>query len=44
MLMLLASPIIALAGNEASGTITMEFDLSTHSADQETKLWVPYPL
>ena len=26
-----------------SGTITMEFDLSTHSHDKATQLWIPYP-
>ena len=39
---LLLLPIGVLAGNEASGTITMEFDLSDHGAE-ETQLWVPYP-
>ena len=28
---------------EASGRITMQFDLSHHPADQEVRLWVPYP-
>ena len=37
-------PIWALAGNESSGTITMEFDLSEHDANKEAQLWIPYPL
>ncbi len=28
---------------EASGRITMHFDLSHHPADKEVRLWVPYP-
>lgn len=27
----------------ASGTIIMEFDLSSHAYDKETQLWIPYP-
>lgn len=27
----------------ASGTITMEFDLSAHDHDKDTQLWIPYP-
>lgn len=27
----------------ASGTITMQFDLSAHDHEKETRLWVPYP-
>jgi len=26
------------------GTITMEFDLSSHPANKEVKLWIPYPI
>ncbi len=37
-------PLWAQAGNESSGTITMEFDLSEHDANQEAQLWIPYPL
>ncbi len=37
-------PLIASASTEASGTITMEFDLSDHAKDHEAKLWIPYPL
>ena len=37
-------PLWALAGNESSGTITMEFDLSDHDVDKEAKLWIPYPM
>ncbi len=36
-------PTGVLAGNEASGTITMDFDLSGHGANEEAQLWVPYP-
>ncbi len=27
----------------ASGTIIMEFDLSSHNSDKEARLWIPYP-
>lgn len=37
-------PFIAAAEKEASGTITMEFDLSDHGASKEAQLWIPYPL
>ncbi|MBW2658661.1 MAG: transglutaminase domain-containing protein [Deltaproteobacteria bacterium] len=37
-------PSIVLADSEASGTITMEFDLSDHGADKEAQLWIPYPI
>lgn len=43
-LLFAALPLPALAASEASGTITMEFDLSSQPADQEAKLWIPYPL
>ena len=43
-LLALALPCSTPAATEASGTITMEFDLSEHPADQEAKLWIPYPL
>ena len=33
-----------MAASESSGTISMEFDLSAHPADQEAKLWIPYPV
>lgn len=42
--LLMVSPLSLSAASESSGTITMEFDLSGHTADQETKLWIPYPL
>lgn len=29
--------------NTASGTIIMAFDLSAHSHDKDTQLWIPYP-
>jgi Transglutaminase-like superfamily len=31
-------------GNSVSGTIVMEFDLSAHAYNQETQLWIPYPI
>ena len=42
--LLMAMPFSASAASESSGTITMEFDLSAHPANQEAKLWIPYPL
>jgi transglutaminase-like putative cysteine protease len=27
----------------SSGTVTMDFDLSSHSHDKATQLWIPYP-
>lgn len=41
---LLLIPMLVLAGNVSSGTITMEFDLSGHDTDKEIKLWIPYPM
>jgi len=32
------------AAGRASGTILMEFDLSTHDPGREARLWIPYPL
>jgi transglutaminase-like putative cysteine protease len=37
-------PLPSFAVNSSSGTITMEFDLSTHELTEETQLWIPYPL
>jgi len=37
-------PFWAWAGNESSGTISMEFDLSGHNPNEEAQLWIPYPL
>jgi len=42
--LLILLPFSSQAASESSGTITMEFDLSNHPADQEVKLWLPYPL
>lgn len=42
--LLLAVPLSVSAASEVSGTITMEFDLSGQPADQEAKLWIPYPI
>lgn len=39
----LLAPLFTWAGNESSGTITMDFDLSGHDTDQEAQLWLPYP-
>ncbi|MEA3467905.1 MAG: transglutaminase domain-containing protein [Thermodesulfobacteriota bacterium] len=36
-------PLGALAANESSGTIIMEFDLSDHDVNEEAQLWIPYP-
>ncbi len=44
VVLLMAVPFSVSASSESSGTITMEFDLSGHPADQEAKLWIPYPL
>ncbi len=40
----LLMPMGVWAGNESSGTITMEFDLSGHDINEEAQLWIPYPL
>lgn len=40
----LVAPTSMFAASESSGTITMKFDLSSHSIDKEAKLWIPYPL
>ncbi len=40
----LLMPVWVWAGNEGSGTITMEFDLSGHKTNEEAQLWIPYPL
>jgi transglutaminase-like putative cysteine protease len=42
--LLIAVPLSLFGASESSGTISMEFDLSGHPNDQETKLWIPYPL
>jgi len=42
--LLIAVPLSLFAAAESSGTITMEFDLSGHPADQVARLWIPYPL
>ena len=43
-ILFMVMPCSLMAATESSGTITMEFDLSGHPADQEIKLWIPYPL
>ena len=43
-LLSLLLPALGLAQNTASGTITMNFDLSDHDTKQEAQLWIPYPL
>lgn len=37
-LLYLTAPFTATAANEASGTVTMEFDLSGQATDKEAKL------
>ncbi len=44
ILLCFSMPLSGAAATEASGTITMEFDLSGHPTDQKAKLWIPYPL
>lgn len=44
VLLIAALPFSAQAASEASGTVTMEFDLSDHPSDKEARLWIPYPL
>ena len=44
VLMALSLPVSARAQSQTAGTITMEFDLSAQPADQEAKLWIPYPV
>jgi transglutaminase-like putative cysteine protease len=36
-------PVAVKAGSQ-SGTVIMEFDLTSHQAGKEVKLWVPYPV
>ncbi len=36
--------VSALASQQSSGAITMEFDLSAHDPAEEAQLWIPYPL
>ncbi|WP_163339414.1 transglutaminase-like domain-containing protein [Desulfopila sp. IMCC35008] len=43
-LLCLLWPLAGMAAKQASGTISMEFDLSEQPAGQEAKLWIPYPL
>jgi len=33
-----------VTAGSASGIITMDFDLSQHSADKDVRLWIPYPV
>ncbi|PHR26205.1 MAG: transglutaminase [Desulfotalea sp.] len=40
----LSWPAMGHAASQASGTITMDFDLSAQDARDGTKLWIPYPL
>ncbi len=44
LMVFLNLPFAAMAAKEASGTITMEYDLSGHATEKEAKLWIPYPL
>ncbi len=43
-LLFLIWPLSSMAAQQASGTISMEFDLSDQPAGKEIKLWIPYPL
>ncbi|MFV0438569.1 MAG: transglutaminase-like domain-containing protein [Desulfopila sp.] len=43
-LLLLAVPCTTSAADQAASTITMAFDLSDQPADQDVRLWTPYPL
>ncbi len=44
LLYLLFLPLGALAQQNVSGTVTMEFDLSAHAKNEVARLWIPYPL
>lgn len=35
---------LAWGGNTQGGTITMQFDLSSHGANETAQLWIPYPV
>jgi len=39
-----SSKAIPLNATTASGTITMELDLSAHDINQNARLWIPYPV
>ncbi|HBG21607.1 MAG TPA: transglutaminase [Desulfobulbaceae bacterium] len=43
-LVALILPCAGLAQSQTAGTIVMEFDLSAHPADEDAKLWLPYPV
>lgn len=43
-MILLVLPQSSMAAGQASGTITMEFDLSQQSVKEKAELWIPYPL
>ncbi len=36
-------PVVVSAGS-SSGTVTMEFDLSSHGSGKAAELWIPYPV
>lgn len=44
LILCLLIPVQSFAAKQASGTITMEFDLSDQDASGGTELWIPYPL
>ncbi len=44
LMTVLSLPISAWSSREASGTVLMEFDLSGHDNNQDTQLWIPYPV
>lgn len=41
---LLLQPVLAWSSTDTSGTVVMKFDLSAHGTDEETQLWIPYPV
>lgn len=44
ILLCMFMPFSAIAAQQASGTISMKFDLSHQTAGEEVELWIPYPL
>ena len=39
----LVLPVCGWSTTDGNGTITMQFDLSGHDANEEAQLWIPYP-
>ena len=42
--MLCVSAVSMVWAKSHSGMVTVEVDLSAHAADQDTRLWIPYPV